>query len=77
MSRRSWTILGTAVLLLAGCDRARPPGSMQGAQACERLTDGQATDPCSRAFLAAKTRADSFRALQHHDSAPRFKDDHL
>jgi hypothetical protein len=46
-------------------------------QTCEQLTDGQATDPCSRAFLAAKARADSFRALQHRDSAPRFKDDHL
>jgi len=65
------------VLLLAGCDRERPPAPVQGAQACERLTDGQATDPCSRAFLAAKARADSARALDHHDSAPRFKDDHL
>jgi hypothetical protein len=50
---------------------------VQGAQACEQLTDGPAADPCSREFLAAKARSDSFRALQHRNSAPRFKDDHL
>jgi len=71
------SVLAAGLLLIAGCDRARSPAAAQVAEPCVRLSDGPVSDSCSRAYFAAKARADSARGLEHQDSAPRFKDNHL